>query len=87
MAAEMPPLIITATPNKSWLNPELAYPEAIADVAAEAGRCAANGASIMHLHSVSEWVPLIAAVRAVSRRCPGPVRHVEHASRRAHGHL
>ena len=33
MAPEMPPLIITATPNKSWLTPELAYPEAIADVA------------------------------------------------------
>src|ERR1700683_2077636 len=66
MAPEMPPLIITATPNKSWLNPELAYPEAIADVAAEAERCVAGGASILHLHSVSEWVPLIAAVRAVA---------------------
>ena len=87
MAPEMPPLIITATPNKSWLNPELAYPEAIADVAAEAERCVAGGASILHLHSVSEWVPLIAAVGAVRRRRPGPVRHVEHASRGPHGHL
>lgn len=66
MASEMPPLIITATPNKSWLNPDLPYPEAIDDVAAEAERCVANGASILHLHSVTEWVPLIAAVRAVA---------------------
>lgn len=64
MAAEMPPLIITATPNKSWLNPDLPYPEDIGATAAEAGRCAANGASIIHLHSISDWVPMIDAVRA-----------------------
>jgi len=64
MAHEMPPLIITATPNKSWLNPEQPYPDDIADVATEAGRCAANGASIIHLHSITEWVAMIPAVRA-----------------------
>lgn len=64
MAATMPPLIITATPNKSWLNPEQPYPEDIDAVAAEAKRCAASGASIIHLHSITEWVPMLAAVRA-----------------------
>ena len=64
MTTELPPLIITATPNKSWLNPEQPYPVDIDAVAAEAGKCAANGACVIHLHSVTEWVPMIAAVRA-----------------------
>jgi len=64
MAAEMPPLIITATPNKSWLNPDLPYPEDVDAIAAEAERCAASGASIIHLHSISDWIPMIDAVRA-----------------------
>jgi 3-keto-5-aminohexanoate cleavage enzyme len=66
MATELPPLIITATPNKSWLNPDQPYPEDIDAVAAEAQRCHANGASIIHLHSITEWVPMIQAVRASS---------------------
>ena len=70
MAAEMPPLIITATPNKSWLNPDLPYPEDIDAIAAEAGRCAANGASIIHLHSISDWIPMIDAVRSMRSAVP-----------------
>lgn len=66
MATELPPLIITATPNKSWLNPDQPYPEDIDAIAAEAHRCHANGASIIHLHSITEWVPMIQAVRASS---------------------
>ena len=62
----VPPLVITATPNKSWLEPDLPYPTNLAALLAEANRCVANGASIMHLHSKSDWVPLISSVRASS---------------------
>jgi 3-keto-5-aminohexanoate cleavage enzyme len=64
--AELPPLIITATPQKCWLEPELAYPRTIAELAAECARCEAAGASVLHLHSHTEWVPMIAAVREAS---------------------
>jgi 3-keto-5-aminohexanoate cleavage enzyme len=57
------PLVITATPNKSWLDPELPYPSSFEDVAAEAARSAANGAAILHLHATSQWPELIRAVR------------------------
>lgn len=62
----LPPLIITATPNKCWLEPELSYPDTIADVAEECARCEAAGAAVLHLHSHTEWIPMLAAVRAAS---------------------
>lgn len=64
MSIERPPLIITATPNKSWLNPDLPYPDTLESLAEEASRCSSNGASVIHLHSKSDWIPMIDAVRA-----------------------
>lgn len=63
---ELPPLVITATPNKCWLEPELLYPDTIPELAEECARCEAAGAAVLHLHSHTEWVTMIAAVRAAS---------------------
>lgn len=60
------PLVITATPNMSWLHPELEFPVTPSDMAEEAKRCEEAGASIVHLHSIKDWRALIAAVRSSS---------------------
>lgn len=60
------PLVITATPNMSWLHPEIPFPASPSDMAEEAKRCEEAGASIVHLHSTKEWGALIAAVRSSS---------------------
>jgi 3-keto-5-aminohexanoate cleavage enzyme len=62
--AELPPLIITATPNKCWLEPELPYPETIPELVEECVASEAAGASILHLHAHTEWPVMIPAVRA-----------------------
>lgn len=58
------PLVITATPNMSWLNPDLPFPTTPSAMAEEAKRCEDNGASIIHLHSRTDWIPLIESVRS-----------------------
>jgi 3-keto-5-aminohexanoate cleavage enzyme len=59
------PLIITATPNVSWLNPGVAYPGTPEQMAAEAKRCEDAGAAILHMHA-EEWVTTIRAVRSAT---------------------
>lgn len=60
----MDPLIITATPNICWLNPdEVPYPRTVEAIATEAERCAAAGATIFHTHAEGQWAAVIAAVR------------------------
>jgi len=59
------PLIITATPNICWLRPEVEYPRTPEEMAAEASRCRAAGASILHMHA-DDWPGTIAAVRAAT---------------------
>jgi 3-keto-5-aminohexanoate cleavage enzyme len=60
----MQPLIITATPNISWLHPEVDYPRSPEATAGEALRCFQNGASILHTHAEGGWAETIKAVRA-----------------------
>lgn len=62
MSEVMAPLIVTATPNICWLHPEIGYPQSPAEIAAEASRCEAAGAAILHMHA-EDWPNAIAAVR------------------------
>ncbi len=59
----MHPLIITATPNISWLHPEVDYPHTPETIAAEAVLCYQNGATILHTHAEGRWAETIPAVR------------------------
>ncbi len=59
----MNPLIITATPNICWLAPDVPYPRAVVDIAAEARRCEEAGARIFHTHAEGQWAAVIHAVR------------------------
>jgi 3-keto-5-aminohexanoate cleavage enzyme len=56
------PLIITATPNICWLQPDIPYPRSADAMAEEARRCQDAGASILHMHA-DDWIGTIAAVR------------------------
>jgi len=63
----MQPLIITATPNISWLHPEVDYPHTPQAIAEEAKRCYQAGATILHTHGDGKWAETIQAVR---ESCP-----------------
>lgn len=56
-------LIITATPNISWMNPGVEYPQTPGDIAAEARRCEEAGASVFHIHAEGQWRPVLRALR------------------------
>jgi len=60
----MQPLIIIATPNISWLHPELDYPRTPEAIATEARLCFENGATILHTHAEGRWADTIQAVRS-----------------------
>ncbi len=60
----MQPLIIIATPNISWLHPQVDYPRTPEAIAEEAALCEQNGAAILHTHAEGKWKETIAAVRA-----------------------
>jgi 3-keto-5-aminohexanoate cleavage enzyme len=62
----MLPLIITATPNISWLHPEVNYPRTPEAIAEEALLCLKNGAAILHTHAEGLWRETIRAVREKS---------------------
>jgi 3-keto-5-aminohexanoate cleavage enzyme len=59
----MQPLMIIATPNVSWLHPEVEYPHTPEAIAAEARLCYENGATILHTHAEGGWAATIQAVR------------------------
>ena len=59
----MNPLIITATPNICWLQPDVVYPRSVEEIAAEARRCEQAGARIFHIHAEGQWAEVIAVVR------------------------
>ncbi len=63
----MQPLIIIATPNVCWLNPDVDYPRTTDAIAEEAHLCYENGATILHTHAEGKWKETIAAVRS---QCP-----------------
>jgi 3-keto-5-aminohexanoate cleavage enzyme len=58
----MKPVIITATPNISWLHPHISYPQEPGAIADEARRCQDAGASVLHMHA-EDWPGAIRAVR------------------------
>ncbi len=62
----MEPLIIIATPNISWLNPDVEYPLTPQAIAEEARLCCENGATILHTHAEGKWGETLKAVRARS---------------------
>ena len=62
----MQPLIIIATPNVCWLNPDVEYPRTPEAIAEEARLCYENSATILHTHAERQWKETIAAVRARS---------------------
>jgi len=59
----MQPLIIIATPNISWLHPQVDYPRTPEAIANEARLCCENGATILHMHAEGQWAEAIHAVR------------------------
>lgn len=59
----MEPLIITATPNISWMHPEVEYPRTPDEITEEARLCYANGATILHTHAEGRWAETLQAVR------------------------
>jgi 3-keto-5-aminohexanoate cleavage enzyme len=59
----MDPLVIIATPNICWLNPNVEYPHKPSDIAEEAELCYKNGATILHMHAEGKWKQTITAVR------------------------
>ncbi|HTX78710.1 MAG TPA: 3-keto-5-aminohexanoate cleavage protein [Longilinea sp.] len=60
----MEPLIIIATPNVSWLHPEVNYPRTPEAIAEEAMLCQQAGATILHTHAEGQWGKVLRAVRA-----------------------
>jgi 3-keto-5-aminohexanoate cleavage enzyme len=60
----MDPLIIIATPNISWLHPEVDYPRTPEAIAEEAALCQQAGAAILHIHAQGQWRQVLHAVRA-----------------------
>lgn len=60
----MDPLVITATPNICWLEPdEVPYPQAPDAMAEEGERCQRAGAAVLHMHAEGRWAEAIGAVR------------------------
>ena len=62
----MEPLVIIATPNICWLQPEVDYPKTPEGIADEACRCQDAGATILHTHAEGRWIETIEAVRKKS---------------------
>lgn len=60
----MEPLIITATPNISWLHPEVDYPKSLESMTKEALLCQEAGAAVLHMHAENQWQEAITAVRS-----------------------
>ena len=59
----MDPLIITATPNICWLEPDIPYPHTVDEIVEEASRCEQAGASLFHIHAEGRWTEVIHALR------------------------
>ncbi len=62
----MRPIIITSTPNISWLNPSLHYPQTPDEFAEEAKKVERAGASILHVHAQGMWGNVIKEVKRKS---------------------
>ena len=58
--------MITATPNISWLHPDVPYPQTVDELVEESRRCEDAGASILHFHGEGYWTQAIDALRAAT---------------------
>ncbi len=62
--SEIEKLIVTATPNFSWINPDLTnYPKTADEIIDEIVKCYEAGASIAHIHGVGGWKETIGGIR------------------------
>lgn len=59
----MDPLIITATPNICWLNPDVPYPKTEDELVLAARQCEREGASILHFHAENRWASSLSVLR------------------------
>lgn len=59
----MEPLIITATANICWLDPDIDYPKTPDAIIEEARRCMENGATLIHTHAEGRWTEVIQGIR------------------------
>ena len=59
----MKSLIITVTPNISWLNPSIRYPKTPEEFVEEAKKAEKAGASIIHIHAQGMWGKTIRELR------------------------
>jgi 3-keto-5-aminohexanoate cleavage enzyme len=59
----MNPLVITATPNICWLQPQVPYPATTEAMVLEAELCREAGAAVLHMHAEQRWAEAINAVR------------------------
>ena len=50
----MNPLIIVATPNNCWLQPDVKYPRTVSELAEEAAKCREAGAAVLHTHGLAD---------------------------------
>ena len=60
------PLVIVATPNICWLNPDVDYPKKAPEIIEETIRCCEAGASVIHTHAEGQWPEVINGIRAKS---------------------
>jgi 3-keto-5-aminohexanoate cleavage enzyme len=57
------PLVIVATPNICWLNPDVKYPRETPEIIEEAVLCREAGAAVLHTHAEGRWKDVICGVR------------------------
>ncbi len=62
----MDPLIITATPNICWLQPEVEYPQTVGGLLEEALKCEKSGASVLHVHAENRWAETIRSLKSTT---------------------
>jgi 3-keto-5-aminohexanoate cleavage enzyme len=58
------PLVIVATPNICWLNPQVEYPKKAPEIIGETVKCREAGAAVLHTHAEGQWAEVINGVRA-----------------------
>ncbi len=59
----MEPLIITATANICWLNPDIPYPKTPEAIVEEARLCMEHGSTLIHTHAEGRWREVIEGIR------------------------
>jgi 3-keto-5-aminohexanoate cleavage enzyme len=64
MSKKKNPLVIVATPNICWLNPDVEYPKKAPGIIEETVKCREAGASVLHTHAEGQWAEVINGVRA-----------------------